>query len=148
MNNMKQLSLLLIISFIVSSVKGQTKDSANKCPVGQTYLYGLESSGMSVENGCWPDSLAKVVVREFEKELCEGELGMESFGNGLSESHTGKYNDSTGCVFTDIWQKEVPTIVKGKKTTKWVSITHDEYSKLCKCEFSFDSTGKQIPLWK
>jgi hypothetical protein len=142
---MKIVIVLLLFSNCLFAQKDTIK---NKCPLGQTYITGLHSSGMIVESGCWPDSLAKKVIHDFFKELCEGECGMDSYGEKLLQSHTGHFDDSCGCEFTDVYMKAVTVMNKKKKVKKWVNISHEEYSQLCKCEYLSDSTGKPIPVWK
>lgn len=138
---MKQ--LLFIALFLPLGLCAQDS-SIHKCPIGETYIHGLQSTGMIVQDGCWPDSLAIRVTHDFLKELCEGELGFYSMGGGMnggmfSAYHHGHYDDSSaGCMFTDVYEKEITKVINGKKKKVWVKISHEEYKRLCKCEFELN----------
>ena len=99
------------------------KDST-KCPPGNKWHWGMATTGMVVQSGCYTDSAWKSALLSFDKYVCnETGLGVYYGGEGsLSYSNIHSWNDTVGCTSKESWYQF--------RHEKFVSISKWDYDSI------------------
>lgn len=123
--------LLVILLFILASpcycqdwVDSLLNRDSTTCPDGQTWHWGMASTSMVIESGCYADSDWTRAMRDFAKSLCgDGSFSMwEIQDGGLSYDDISTWDDSLGCTHKERWGQW--------RGTEWVEITKAQYDSV------------------